>query len=75
VDGDAPSQLTAQLDTAEREQLEAVVAEMRDRVEDNVRFQLTQRGLDEGPAEADDAGPAGGVENRGVDTRPVSRGV
>lgn len=55
VDGDAPSQPTAQLDTAEREQLEAVVAEMRDRVEDNVRFQLTQRGLDEGPAEADDA--------------------
>ncbi|MEF8777618.1 MAG: BREX-5 system adenine-specific DNA-methyltransferase PglX [Natronomonas sp.] len=40
---------TAQLDKAEREHLEAVVAEMRDRVEDNVRFQLTQQGLETEP--------------------------
>ena len=41
---------TEQLDTAEREHLEdVVVVEMRERVEDNVRYQLTQQGLDERP--------------------------
>jgi type I restriction-modification system DNA methylase subunit len=39
----------AQLDKAEREQLEDVVTAMRERVEDNVEFQLTQKGLDEEP--------------------------
>ena len=47
--GDSLSQRTAQLDKAEREHLEDVVTEMRDRVEDNVRYQLTQQGLDEEP--------------------------
>jgi hypothetical protein len=36
----------AQLDKEEREHLEDVVTEMRERVEDNVEFQLTQKGLD-----------------------------
>ena len=48
--GDSLTQRTAQLDTAEREHLEDVVVEMRERVEDNVRYQLTQRGLDDEPA-------------------------
>ena len=60
MSGDPLSQRTAQLDKAEREHLEAVVTDMRERVEDNVRFQLTQRGLDEEPAKRgssdDDAG-------------------
>ena len=75
MDGDAPSQPTAQLDTAEREQLEAVVAEMRDRVEDNVRFQLTQRGLDEGSAEADDASLVEAIELEAVDGHDWADGV
>lgn len=37
----------AQLDKAEREHLEDVVEKLRSRVEDNVRFQLTQKGLDD----------------------------
>jgi hypothetical protein len=37
----------AQLDKAEREHLEDVVSEMCDRVEANVEYQLTQRGLDD----------------------------
>jgi len=44
---------TAQLDKAEREHLEDVVAEMRDRVEDNVEYQLTQQGLDDEPEDVD----------------------
>ncbi|MFD1601095.1 BREX-5 system adenine-specific DNA-methyltransferase PglX [Halobellus rarus] len=49
MEHDSPSQRKAQLDKAEREYLEDVVAEMRDRVEDNVEFQLTQKGLDDEP--------------------------
>ncbi len=43
----------AQLDKSEREHLEDVVTEMRERVEDNVEFQLTQTGLDDEPEDAD----------------------
>jgi len=50
---DISSQRKAQLDKAEREHLEDVVTEMRDRVEDNVRFQLTQQGLDTEPEDTD----------------------
>lgn len=46
---DSHSQRKAQLDKAEREHLEDVVTAMRERVEDNVEFQLTQIGLDEEP--------------------------
>ena len=49
MEGDSLSQHKAQLDKAEREHLEDIVTEMRDRVEDNVRFQLTQQGLDDKP--------------------------
>ncbi|WP_435066699.1 BREX-5 system adenine-specific DNA-methyltransferase PglX [Haloplanus sp. C73] len=51
---DSLSQRKAQLDKAEREHLEDVVTEMRERVEDNVAFQLTQRGLDEEPEDSPD---------------------
>ncbi len=47
------NQQKAQLDKAEREHLEDVVTEMRDRVEDNIRFQLTQRSLDDEPEDPD----------------------
>ncbi len=47
--GTSPTQRKAQLDKAEREHLEDVVADMRERVEDNVRFQLTQADLDTQP--------------------------
>jgi hypothetical protein len=53
MDDDSHSQRKAQLDKAEREHLEDVVTEMRDRVEDNVRFQLTQQGLDTKPEDTD----------------------
>jgi hypothetical protein len=43
----------AQLDKAEREHLEDVVTAMRERVEDNVAFQLTQQGLDNEPENLD----------------------
>jgi type I restriction-modification system DNA methylase subunit len=46
-------QQKAQLNKAEREQLEDVVTEMRKRIEDNIRFQLTQKGLDEEPTNRD----------------------
>ena len=46
----------AQLDKAEREHLEDVVTEMRERVEDNVAFQLSQRGLDDEPEDVDSLG-------------------
>ncbi|WP_135666489.1 BREX-5 system adenine-specific DNA-methyltransferase PglX [Halorhabdus rudnickae] len=51
MSGDSISQRKAQLDKEEREHLEDVVTEMRERVEDNVDFQLTQKGLDEKPDE------------------------
>jgi hypothetical protein len=57
MSGHSLSARTAQLDTAEREHLEAVVAELRDRIEDNVRFQLAQLGLD---AEPEDRASLGG---------------
>jgi hypothetical protein len=53
MDGASLSQQTAQLDKAEREHLEDVVTEMRERVEDNVEYQLRQQGLDEEPGESD----------------------
>ena len=49
MESDSLSHHKAQLDKAEREHLEDIVAGMRDRVEDNVRFQLTQEGLDDKP--------------------------
>ena len=53
MESDSLSKQKTQLDKAEREHLEDVVAEMRDRVEDNVRFQLTQQGLDDEPDDTD----------------------
>ncbi len=50
MSGNSLSQRKAQLDKAEREHLEDIVAEMRERVEDNVRFQLTQADLDTRPS-------------------------
>ncbi|WP_049931195.1 BREX-5 system adenine-specific DNA-methyltransferase PglX [Halosimplex carlsbadense] len=49
MESESLSQRKAQLDKGEREHLEDVVTEMRDRVEDNVRFQLTQQDLDSKP--------------------------
>ncbi len=51
--GDASFQRKAQLDKREREHLEAVVTEMRDRVENNVEFRLTRLGLDTEPEDLD----------------------
>ncbi|TKX84053.1 hypothetical protein EXE43_20975, partial [Halorubrum sp. SS5] len=53
MESDSLSQRKAQLDKEEREHLEDVVAEMRERVEDNVEFQLTQKGLDDQPEDID----------------------
>ena len=53
MERDSLSQQKAQLDKAEREHLEDVVTEMRDRVEDNIRFQLTQQGLNDEPGDTD----------------------
>ncbi len=50
MEKDPLSKRKAQLDKAEREHLEGVVEDLRERVEDNVRFQLKQKGLDEEPA-------------------------
>ncbi|MFC6988618.1 hypothetical protein ACFQJD_07620 [Haloplanus sp. GCM10025708] len=50
---DSLSRRKAQLDREERERLEGVVADMRERVEDNVRFQLAQTGLDDEPEDVD----------------------
>ena len=49
MSGMSSPQRKAQLDKAEREHLEDIVGSMRKRVEDNVDFQLTQRGLDSKP--------------------------
>lgn len=49
MERDSLSQRKAQLDKAEREHLEDIVEKLRSRVEDNVRFQLTQKGLDTKP--------------------------
>ncbi|RLM32845.1 BREX-5 system adenine-specific DNA-methyltransferase PglX [Haloarcula sp. Atlit-120R] len=53
MESDSLSQQKAQLDKAEREHLEDVVEDLRSRVEDNVRFQLTQEGLDDEPEDRD----------------------
>ncbi|ALG83076.1 BREX-5 system adenine-specific DNA-methyltransferase PglX [Halanaeroarchaeum sulfurireducens] len=50
---DSLSQRKAQLDKEEREHLEDVVNKMRERVEDNVEFQLTQKGLDDQPDDSE----------------------
>ncbi len=50
---DSLSQRKAQLDKEEREHLEDIVAEMRERVEANVEFQLVQEDLDEEPEDID----------------------
>jgi len=51
---DSISHQKTQLDKAEREHLEGVVADMRERVNDNVRFQLEKKGLCEEPKNIDD---------------------
>ena len=56
----------AQLDKEQREHLEDIVTEMRDRVEDNVRFQLTQMGLDTEP---------GSTESLAEDTRQIVEAI
>ncbi|WP_430506173.1 BREX-5 system adenine-specific DNA-methyltransferase PglX [Haloparvum sp. PAK95] len=53
MESDSLSQRKAQLDKEEREHLEDVVTEMRERVEDNVDFQLKQKGLDDEPEDID----------------------
>lgn len=53
MESDSLSQQKAQLDKAEREHLEDVVEDLRNRVEDNVRFQLTQKGVDDEPEDRD----------------------
>jgi len=53
MESDSLSQRKAQLDKEEREHLEDVVTEMRERVEDNVEFQLTQKGLEDEPEDVD----------------------
>jgi hypothetical protein len=50
---DSPSQRKAQLDKEEREHLEDIVADLRDRVEANVRFQLRQKDLETEPDNTD----------------------
>ncbi len=54
MEGDSLSQRKAQLDKAEREHLEDVVEDLRERVENNVRFQLTQKGLDDEPEDVEE---------------------
>ncbi len=49
MSGTSSPKRKAQLDKAEREHLEEIVGDMRERVEDNVDFQLTQHGLDSRP--------------------------
>ncbi|MFC7074249.1 BREX-5 system adenine-specific DNA-methyltransferase PglX [Halovenus rubra] len=54
MEDDSLSQQKAQLDKAEREHLEDVVENLRERVEDNVRFQLKQKGLDDEPEDTEE---------------------
>ncbi len=51
--GTSHTQRKAQLDKPEREHLEDIISEMRERVEDNVRFQLTQSNLDTCPSDGE----------------------
>lgn len=53
MDANLLSQRKAQLDKAERERLEAVVKGLRERVENNVRYQLTRKGVDDEPEDAE----------------------
>jgi len=53
MESDSLSQRKAQLDKEEREHLEDVVTGMRNRVENNVEFQLMQKGLDDEPEDID----------------------
>lgn len=48
-----PADRAAQLDEAERDHLQTVVGEIRDRVEDNVAYRLGRLGLDEVPEDRD----------------------
>ncbi|WP_336358912.1 BREX-5 system adenine-specific DNA-methyltransferase PglX [Haloarcula sp. CGMCC 1.6347] len=52
MDGNALAPRKAQLDKEEREHLEAVVTEMRDRIEANVRYQLEASDLADRPDDA-----------------------
>ena len=54
MDDNSLSQRKAQLDKAEREHLEDVVEDLRERVENNVRYQLTQKGLDDEPEDGEE---------------------
>jgi hypothetical protein len=49
MEGNSAAPRKAQLDKEEREHLEDIVIEMRDRVEANVRYQLEEYGLEERP--------------------------
>jgi type I restriction-modification system DNA methylase subunit len=51
--GDSLSRRKAQLDKAEREHLEDVVEDLRERAEANVAYQLRQRGLEDEPEDVD----------------------
>ncbi|UPM45334.1 BREX-5 system adenine-specific DNA-methyltransferase PglX [Halocatena salina] len=51
MQGNSPQQRKAQLDKEEREHLEDIVTEMRERVEANVRYQLEEYDLEDEPAE------------------------
>ncbi|RAW45788.1 BREX-5 system adenine-specific DNA-methyltransferase PglX [Halorubrum sp. 48-1-W] len=51
--GESPSRRTAQLDKPDRERLEDVVEDLRERAEANVAYQLRQRGLETEPEDAD----------------------
>lgn len=51
MEGDSTVPRKAQLDKAEREHLEDIVTEMRDRVEANVRYQLEEHDLETRPDE------------------------
>ncbi len=54
MERNSPPQQKAQLDKAEREYLEDIVEDLRERVENNVSFQLMQNGLDDEPENADE---------------------
>ena len=51
--GDSLSRRKAQLDKAEREHLEDVVEDLRERAEANVTYQLRQRGLEDEPEDVE----------------------
>jgi hypothetical protein len=67
--GDSLSQRKAQLDKEEREHLEDVVEDLRERAEDNVEYQLRQLGLDSASEDLDEEHQqiVDAVELEGVD--------